>query len=295
MKTIIAKLIGLYFNVLAWVAPRKAAQQGFLFFCTPQKSTVKDHQQRFLDTADKMRFLFDGYRIQSYRWGHGPKKVLFLHGWGSHSYRWKNYIEALDPSRFTVYAFDAPAHGNSGGKHLNLQIYSLALETFLNLVGPMNAVVGHSLGSFAALYTLHRLGDRHAVDELVVTAPPGEATEFVLFYQSALGLSERSVRLINEAFLHNVQNLPGYFSAKKFALNLPVAGLIVADDGDVETPWHHAESIHRVWPGSRLITTRGLGHNLRSREVVAHVVDFISHDASRELWNSLQVKEVQAN
>jgi pimeloyl-ACP methyl ester carboxylesterase len=275
MKKLIPKLIGLWLNVLAWVAPRKAGDDGFHLFCTPQKSPLQDHQRRFLNTAEKMSFLCNGHRIQVYRWGNGPKSVLFLHGWGSHSFRWKNYIEALDQQQFTIYAFDAPAHGNSGGKYLNLPIYSLTLETFFNFFGPINSIVGHSIGSFAALYTLHRIGSQ-SVDELVITATPGEATEFVSFFKSVLGLSDRSVSVISDAFERNVKHRPEYYSAKKFAMDLSIPGLIIHDERDTETPWHHAASIHSVWPGSQLITTSGFGHNLRSRAVVDHVGKFIS-------------------
>lgn len=275
MKKLIPKLIGFWLNLLAWVAPRKAGDDGFYLFCTPRKSLLQDHQRRFLNTAEKMSFLCNGHRIQVYRWGNGPKKVLFLHGWGSHSFRWKNYIEALDQRQFTIYAFDAPAHGNSGGKYLNLPLYSLTLETFLNFFGPMNSLVGHSIGSFAALYTLYRIGSQ-GLDELVITAPPGEATEFVSFFKSVLGLSGRSVRVISDAFERNVQHRPEYYSAKKFAMGLTIPGLIIHDEGDTETPLHHTAAIHSVWPGSQLITTTGLGHNLRSANVVGHVVKFVS-------------------
>lgn len=290
MKKLVPKLIGLWFNVLAWVAPRKAGDDGFHLFSTPPKSQLQGRQRQFLDSAEKMSFLCNGHRIQVYRWGHGPKRVLFLHGWGSHSFRWKNYIEALDQSRFTIYAFDAPAHGNSGGKYLNLPIYSLTLETFLNFFGAMDSIVGHSLGSFTALYTLHRLG-MHGVDELVITASPGEATDFVSFYKSVLGLSERSVRIIRNAFDRHVQHFPEFYSAKKFAANLAIPGLIIHDEEDPEAPWPHAAAIHSVWPGSQLITTSGLGHNLRSRTVVEHVVNFISSKREPSLTFDLSTEQ----
>jgi pimeloyl-ACP methyl ester carboxylesterase len=290
MKNLIPKLIGLWLNILALVSPRKAGDAGFYLFCTPQKTPLRDHQQQFLDTAERMSFLCDGNRIQVYRWGNGPKNVLFLHGWGSHSFRWKNYIQSLDQQQFTIYAFDAPAHGNSRGKYLNLPIYSLTLETFLNFFGPMDSIVGHSLGSFTALYTLHRLGSR-TVDELVITASPGEVTEFVSFYKSVLGLSDRSIRVIREAFDRNIQHLPEFYSAKKFAMDLTIPGLILHDKGDPEAPWHHAAAIHSVWPGSQLIATAGLGHNLRSREVVSHVTNFISNSSKPGQRTSLDRAE----
>jgi pimeloyl-ACP methyl ester carboxylesterase len=275
MKQLLAKLIGLYINLLVYFSPRKAGELGFSLFCTPQGIPLKDHQRKFLDSSEKSSFLCDGLRIQVYRWGSGKKRILFLHGWQSHTFRWKNYIESLSKEEFTIYAFDAPGHGNSGGKYLNLPIYSQALETFLNLVGPVDSIVGHSLGSFTALYTFHRLESAPA-QELILTATPGEVSEFLQFYRDFLGLSHRTEIAIRNTFKRFIDNFPEYFSASRFAAKVNVKGLIIHDIGDFETPILHAHAVHRAWKQSALITTSGLGHNLRSATVVKHVVEFLS-------------------
>ena len=282
MKKIIPKLIGWYFNLLVFIAPRYVGRKGFYLFCTPRSAPLKDHQRRFLDSAEKTIFENEGIPIQVYRWGNGPRRVLFLHGWQSHSFRWKNYIEALSRDEFTVYAFDAPGHGQSGGTYLNLPIYSRAIETFLKTVPPFHAVVGHSLGSFAILYTLFRLKNNLSLQQLIITASPGEVSEFVEFYQHILGLSSRTVDSIRQSFINEIDHLPEYFSAKKFAENIDVPGLIIHDEQDDETPYSHALGIHHVWKNSTFISTSGLGHNLRSASVVKHVVDFVT-ETKREL------------
>lgn len=277
MKKLLAKLIGSWINLLAHVSPRKAGELGFYLFSSPQRTSLRGHQQAFLDTSEKSSFLHNGYRIQVYRWGHGKRKVLFLHGWQSHSFRWKNYIEAFDPTAYTLYAFDAPGHGNSGGKHLNLPIYSIALETVLNLLGPIDAIVGHSLGSFAAVYTFYRTGSV-PVRQLVLTGTPGEAKEFFAFYKQTLGLSDRAESIIRQAFVRILDQTPEYFSARRFSTVLNIPGLIIHDTNDQEAPFHHAESIHRVWKEAQLHATTGLGHNLRSADVVRRVRDFLAFD-----------------
>src|SRR5882672_11083788 len=93
MKKLIPKLIGSYLNLMACFSTHLAGRQGFYLFCTPQSAPLKEHQKKFLNAAEKASFVSEGQNIQVYRWGKGPKKVLFLHGWQSHSFRWKNYIE----------------------------------------------------------------------------------------------------------------------------------------------------------------------------------------------------------
>src|SRR5205814_6990297 len=108
----------------------------------------------------------------------GNKKILFLHGWQSHSFRWKNYIEAFSKEDHTIYALDAPAHGLSAGRHMNIPIYSDVIESFLYLVQPVDSIVSHSIGSFASLYTLFRIPDL-AIKKLVIMGCPGEASDYV--------------------------------------------------------------------------------------------------------------------
>ena len=132
MKKIVLRLTGLYLNLLALFSPRLAGQKGFELFCSPQKVPLKKHQLDYLNTGESFTFQSEGVRIQGFKWGSGSKKILFIHGWQSHSFRWKNYIESFSKEEYTLYAFDAPAHGQSGGKFLNLPVYSQAIERFFH-------------------------------------------------------------------------------------------------------------------------------------------------------------------
>ena len=275
MKKIIVRLVGMYFNLLVLVSPGSAGRRGFYLFCTPRRVSLKDHQRNFLDAAEKSSFECEGTTIQVYRWGSGEKKILFLHGWQSHSFRWKNYMESFSKEEFTMYALDAPGHGLSGGTYLNLPIYSNVVESFLYSIQPVHTIVGHSLGSFAILYTLFRVPSL-SVQQLVITGTPGEVKDFTKFYQQMLGLSTRTMRAIYQSFLQIIHHPPEYYSATRFAKAIQIPTLIIHDEHDHETPHHHALEIHAVVQNSRLITTSGLGHNLRSLNVVKYVVDFVN-------------------
>jgi hypothetical protein len=85
MTKLITRLIGIYLNLLAWIAPRSAAERGFLLFCRPFRSPITEKQKEFFNTADKFVMTFEGVNIQCYKWGRGDKKILFLHGWKSHT------------------------------------------------------------------------------------------------------------------------------------------------------------------------------------------------------------------
>jgi len=269
--------MGLYLNLMAYVTPGKAGLKGFLLFCRPFKVPFNVRQETFFATADRYKIRHDDREIQVYRWGSGPKKILFLHGWQSHTYRWKSYIEALPKDLYTVYALDAPGHGASDGNFLSVPLYSDLIQQFITELGKVEAVVAHSLGGFSLLYTFHRF-PLIPVHKVVLLGVPGEASDFVEVFSTALGLSKRTLALVHDHFVSQYDVGPEYFSAAKFATSVNVSGLIIHDKQDNEAPYQHALDINKAWKRSRLITTSGLGHNLKSMEVVSAVASFIGDD-----------------
>jgi len=274
MKTLMIRMLGIYLETLARVSPSQAAKKGFLLFCRPFRTPTNQKQVAFFNTAEQFQLQHEGCAVQGYRWGSGEKKILFLHGWQSHTYRWKTYIEALSKDEYTIYSLDAPGHGLSSGNFLTVPLYSSLIETFIKEHDDLHSVVGHSLGGFSLLYTLYR-APVLPVNRIVLLAPPGEAHEFISAFQKTLGLSDRTVQLVVNHFASRFQVTPDFFSAIKFAENLKVKGLIVHDEDDAEAPYSHSIPLQRAWKRSRLITTKGFGHNLKSPSVVKEVVDFI--------------------
>jgi alpha-beta hydrolase superfamily lysophospholipase len=147
--------IGFFLNILAWATPRVAARHGFALLCHPFRSKLSAKHNFFLDRAQATKISYGNEVIQLYRWGDGKTKILFIHGWQSHSYLWKRYVETLDHSAFTIYAFDAPGHGQSSGNFLTMPTYSQAIEGVLCTIGSVDHIVAHSIGSFALLHRLH--------------------------------------------------------------------------------------------------------------------------------------------
>ena len=278
MKSLAAKILGSYLDLLAVLSPSQAARKGFLLFCRPLRLPVNEKQRAFFNSADKFTLAHEGCEVQGYRWGHGPKKILFLHGWQSHSYRWKPYIEPLSKEEYTVYSLDAPGHGLSTGSFLSVPLYSALVESFISEQGKMHAVVGHSIGGFSLLYTIYRQ-PALPLDRIVLLAAPGEATDFIAVFKKTLGLSDRTTALVIKHFAERYQVTPDFFSAERFARRVNVNGLIIHDETDAEAPYHYAVSLHKTWKRSRLISTKGYGHNLKSPSVVKDVTDFIKEPA----------------
>lgn len=281
MKTFILRLTGFWLNVLAVISPKAAGQKGFYIFCKPFAPPVTEKHLAFLNTSEKYRLDVNGIAIQTYRWGQGPKKILFLHGWQSHSFRWKKYIEMFPKEEFTLYALDAPAHGLSTGNFIHLPLYGEVIDKFIHHVGPLHSVVTHSFGGFAILYALHE-NPSLPIGRMVLTAIPGEVADFVKTFRTMLHLRDKALQATLEYWIEAVHHPPEYYSATAFAANLTIPGMIIHDKGDKTTPYECALDIHKAWKHAELITTDGLGHNLKSLDVIEWILDFVRRDVATQ-------------
>ncbi len=274
MKTLVSALIGNYLNLLAIVAPAKAASLGFNLFCRPFRSKLSKKHTSFFKTAENSTFNLGKEIIRTYKWGCGPTKILLLHGWQSHTYRWKNYIDAIDKRIYTIYALDAPGHGLSTGRFLNVPFYSEAIIKYISIIGNVDKVISHSIGAFTALFTFNR-NPRLLPDSIIMLAPPGEAKEFFSFYAQQLKLSNQCVSLVEKHFEKVTKYPIDFYSAAKFASTITSKGLIIHDEVDEETSVDNSKAIHKVWNNSTLVITKGKGHNLKSIEVLDVVINFL--------------------
>jgi pimeloyl-ACP methyl ester carboxylesterase len=281
MEGLITKAVGAYLNSLAILSPRKAGEQGVTIFCYPIRPSMKSYHKSFLESSENFDFILQGVRLQAYRWGNGPRKVLFLHGWQSHSFRWKKYIESLSKEEFTVYAFDAPGHGFSNGSFLSVPFYSEAIKQFVARIGAIDTVIAHSMGGFAIVYALYKI-PLLPVNRLVLMASPGEASDFIKVYGERLSLTDRTVNCTLNRFEEIFGQAIEYFSVSKFAESLMLPGIIIHDQKDEEAPYEYARQINKAWKHSHLITTNGLGHNLKSQDVMKTVLDFVNGTVGKE-------------
>jgi pimeloyl-ACP methyl ester carboxylesterase len=261
-------------NTLSVVAPNLAGKLGFRIFCTPFAVGLKDYQLKFLSTAEKFTIVIEGKKVQCYKWGNGSKKILFVHGWASHTFRWKNYIEYFSKKDYTVYAFDARGHGLSEGKTLNLIINANYIREVVEHIGAVDAAVCHSFGGFSMAYLLKHFPET-AIGKTVIMGAPGEAIEFFTFTQEKLKLTDKATKTVVDRFVKNIKLTPEYFSTPAFAKDIKGPCLIIHDKDDNEAPLKTAEALHKNWEGSKIIITEGLGHHLKSNELIVAVEKFI--------------------
>ena len=213
-----------------------------------------------------------GERLAAWEWGAGPT-VLLVHGWNGQAAQMSPFVAPLVASGHYVLAFDQPAHGLSTGANANLLDLAQAVAAVGRKVGPVHAVIAHSLGATATALAIAR-GLR--VARAVLLAPPAEPRHFMRAFAARLGLPPAQTNGMIEELRRQVGDLDR-LDLVKLAPALRTRPLVIHDPSDREVPFAHGQAIAAAWPGARLEVVRGLGHRrlLSDRRVIEQAVEFV--------------------
>ena len=275
ISKLFARSLGLYFNLTSLFVPKKTAKKAFVLFCTPRKGKVIKGQKGFLEDAKDLILEEGDNSIQTYRWkGTGPT-LLLMHGWESNTFRWRNFIPRLQKENYNIIAMDAPAHGNSSGAILNVPLYTSCAQKVINTYNPQ-FIIGHSIGGMTLLYNLYKHAKHNEkVHKVVTLGSPSELSDFMRQYKNILGLNGRMMQLLEDYFINTFGFRFAEFSSSKFVKDITKKGLLIHDELDVIAPYWSSEQVHANWKGSKLVTTKGLGHSLHQDKVRDQIVDFL--------------------
>lgn len=272
MKTL-EKFIGKVINGGTFIAPKLFSKILYNIFCYPFGPKLKPFQKEFLESSKTGSIKVNDEELVFYKWGSGSKKILLVHGWASHSFRWKNYVKNFDKSQFTLIALDAPAHGLSEGRIANIPKYVAALKAIILAEGQVDTIVSHSFGGLAIQTTLYENPELD-VDKLMIMGAPTNAINFLNFYREKLGISNRATDIINAEVKKRFGVSLDHFTSERFAPELKQEILIVHDKEDKDVNYKEAEFLHSLSKNSKLILTEGLGHRLKSSQIIDLVFEF---------------------
>ena len=266
------RLLRAQFRLLARVAPRTSDRRAAALFFTPRRRRLPEPGTPGVG-AQRFRVLSGDVELAVWAWGQGPT-VLLAHGWNGHAGQMSSFIRPLVEAGFRVVAFDQPAHSHSGGRRTTVLKMAEALQSIARAIGPLHAVVAHSLGATATALALF---DNLPAKRAVLLAPPAAAPHFARRLAEALGLSAERT----EGMLAEVQRQVGVHLAsidvRAFAAWMRQPALILHDVGDRDVPFAHGRAIAEAWPAARFIPLSGVGHTriLSDEEVLRSTVAFL--------------------
>jgi pimeloyl-ACP methyl ester carboxylesterase len=269
-------------HILALVSRKKAARKAYDLFCTPQRRS-KNKSTELFNKGERLSFRLSGNRIRGHRWlphhlkGTPIKKVLLIHGFESSSKNFDFYIPLLLRKGYEVLAFDAPAHGQSGGKQINLALYIRTLAAIHDKFGPIQSFLAHSFGGLAITHFLENIPYDEKT-KLVLIAPATESKtsidQFFHFLQLDWGTRTEFDNLIFE----KIGSRPEDLSIRRAMKNSRVKVLWFHDQEDQITPLKDALPVKEEHPENiELIITNGLGHRkiYKNVDVIKKAVDFL--------------------
>ena len=276
-KLLTLAAIRLRFLGQGWFAPAQAARLAEALFTTPLPGSRDRALRTPIGEAQLSHLDIDGDRIALYGWGDVGRAptVLFSHGWSSFGLRIAPWVPALRAAGYAVAAFDQRGHGRSSGESATLPDFGRTLARVAEKLGPVHAVIGHSLGGAAVGLALAQ-GMRATLGVLIAPAADGEAalTRFGRLVGAGRSVIQQTMRALERRTGWRFDEL----TAQAIAPRLSTPALIVHDLGDDEVPWGEGERYARFWPKARLLNTEGLGHHrvLTAPEVIEAGLAFLT-------------------
>lgn len=239
-------------------------------FLTPPTMPLSDRDVELLERGTGLS-LASG--LAATAWGDGPV-VLLAHGWGCRRTHWGAFIDPLVGAGLRVVAVDAPAHGESVGKHANVASFADALERTGIEIGPLAATMGYSFGAGASVLALSR---GLAASRAISISGPRSLQCVIERWARAQGMAEPDVPLFIRLIEQHAGGPIERFDVARVASTLHQPALIIHDRFDKEVPFEEGEAVASAWKGAEFLVTEGLGHRriMFAPEVVEQVVRFL--------------------
>lgn len=251
------------------IAPQLAANMVARWFLEPEDLGVAR-----TSTGEPFAVRVGGVELAGRSWGRGPV-IALVHGWNGRADQLALVGAAIAERGHRAIAIDLPGHGDSPGSELTIPLIAQSVAAVGDLVGPIKAVVAHSLGAVGATLAFAEGLD---VERAAFIAPPDDPVRWIGAITRALGLPRETVVQVVEAVEHRVGVTLAEIEPMALAPSMTADLLVVHDRDDREVPFAAASAYTGAWPDASLLVTRGLGHTriLRDDRVIDAVASYVT-------------------
>ncbi len=274
VRLLIPRFYRIFLAGLARISTDLAAAVAERLFRSAPRRPESEEESRLLASARRHEFDLDGRKLVAWRWGEGPAALL-VHGWGGSAAQMLPFLKPLREAGYAVVAFDAPAHGRSAGRLSSLPQFAAALALVADRLGPVEALVTHSMGGAAASLAI---AQGLAVGRAVYVAPPADALEWVYRFGRMLRLPRRVVEAMRRRIERRLQIRFDRLNTRVLGPAVRMPLLVIHDRADAEVLWYDGAAVAHSVPEGRLTMTEGLGHRriVRDPAVVAEAMEFLN-------------------
>ncbi len=276
IKSTTVRIIKIAARLSSVVAPPLAVRLLERLFTMPLEYRAPARETEWMSSAERTYLQFDNQRrIPIYTWGDAGPTALLVHGWAGRAGQMAVYAAPLVEAGYRVVAFDAPAHGNADGRFSALPELALAIERIATEIGPIRAIVAHSMGTAATTLALSR---GVPAERLVYLAPPEELSRFLTRLSQFMGFSDEIAPRVQKRLERRYGVPLEEARGSVLAPNLTVPLLVIHDHEDRDVPIEEGRRLVNAWPGAKLIETHGLGHTriIRRARIVKTAIRFLT-------------------
>lgn len=265
------------FKLLTAISKKKAAAAAFKLFCTPQ-SRNKKKLPKIFEEAERLQFELGGIMVKGWRFNKGgDRKALILHGFESSVVNFDRYIRPLMKKGYEVLAFDAPAHGRSGGKQINAPLYRKTILTINKLYGPVHSFMAHSFGGLAVSLALEEI-DHTNHYRLALIAPATETPTAIDTFFNFLKLDPALRPEFERLIIQKGGVSSDWYSINRAMKHIRAKVLWFHDEEDDITPLSDVLKVkEQNYPNIEFVFTKGLGHRriYRDNKVTKAIIEFM--------------------
>lgn len=271
---ILTKSVGLYVNCLSFFNLEKAKHIAYKLFSQPRKGKLHlEHLPKTLIKAKREPFVYDHETFQAYIWPGNEEVIVLVHGWESNAGRWKKLLHHLKPTKKTIIALDAPAHGLADGTEFNAPRYAEFIQVVCQKYNPQT-LIGHSIGGAAICYYLHKYPTT-SIQKVVLLGAPSSFKKISDNFIQMLSLRPKIQVCLEQYYQEKFDIHIDDFAGHKFAQHFTQKALIVHDHNDLVIPVLEGQLYAQSWPNSRYIETTGLDHSMHDDSLYQQLVEFI--------------------
>jgi pimeloyl-ACP methyl ester carboxylesterase len=264
------------FSLLSFISKKKAASAALDLFRTPQTRTTKPSNEIF-DKAEKLQFELEGIIVHGYSWNRSAeKKLLIIHGFESSIVNFDHFVFPLINKGYNVLAFDAPAHGISGGDTISAPQFADMITMIDKIYGPVRSFMAHSFGGLALSIALEKIPHNENY-KIVFIAPLTELTTAMHQFFGLLKLDEKTKREFNGLIMELGGYPAGWYSIRRAIKHIKAKVLWLHDEEDFQTPLVDALKVKKDnLQNVRFIVTKGLGHSkiYHDKKIVHEIIGF---------------------
>jgi pimeloyl-ACP methyl ester carboxylesterase len=202
----------------------------------------------------------DNGPVAVYQWGDITRQpyVLFAHGWSSYGLRFADWAPRLQLLGYAAIAFDQHAHGLSPGATSSPFDFVRTLQGIGRRLGRPTVFVGHSMAASALALAVEP--SWHPRCCILIAPMLSMAANLRSTFENT-GFSPRAFASFESRIEAYAGRRIAEFDAAPHLPRMDCPALVIHDLMDRMTPWPQGALYASKWPGARMVSTNGLGHD----------------------------------